>query len=620
VHHYTLKLTPLKRIELLAPARNLETGIAAINFGADAVYIGYNSFGARDAAGNSIDDIEKLVEHAHFFYAKVFVTINTIIYSNELNEVKNLIHQLYSIGVDAIIIQDMGILEMDLPPIPIHASTQTHNNSLEKIKFFESVGLQRVILARELSLEEIGVISNNTTIELEVFVHGALCVSYSGQCYFSHAITGRSANRGECAQPCRSLYNLVDENGRIIANSKHLLSLKDSNQSENIDLLLDAGVTSFKIEGRLKDIDYVKNITAHYRKIIDAAIVRKSNLRKASSGIVIFNFEPNPERSFNRGFTTYFINGRQKAQATLHTQKATGQFVGKVSITSSSWFTIDGNIAIANGDGLCFFNKKGVLTGLRANKVDGSKIFPLAMNGIAIGDKVFRNSDKAFSDLLATNVASRQIRGNIIVAISQNTIRATFIDEDEISTSIDKEYVYEASKNITNITNSLKSQFSKTGGLPFKIQNVEVKIEKNITPFFSLSEVNAWRRELLDSHFKTRILSYPRVDISLSPNNSPYFQNQLTFNANVSNPLAKKFYLRHGAESIDDAFELDNNFWGREIMNTRYCILFELGYCNGKTKSSTLPKKLYLQDQHRKYPLSFNCNHCNMSIYFPNKE
>lgn len=613
-------MTPFKRIELLAPARNLESGVAAINFGADAVYIGFNRFGAREAAGNSIDDIEKLVEYAHFFYAKVYVTVNTIIYSNELKEVETLIHQLYSIGVDAIIIQDMGILEMDLPPIPIHASTQAHNASIEKIKFFEEVGLQRVILARELSLEEIGNISKRTTIELEAFVHGALCVSYSGQCYFSHAITGRSANRGECAQPCRSLYNLVDENGKVIVNSKHLLSLKDSNQSNNIELLIDAGVTSLKIEGRLKDIDYVKNITAHYRKLIDSAIVRKSNLRKASSGLVIFNFEPNPERSFNRGFTTLFTNGRQKGQATLLTQKATGQFVGKVSATSPNWFTIDGHTPITNGDGLCFFNKKGVLTGLRANKVEGSKIYPLAMNGIAIGEKVFRNSDKAFSDLLATNVASRQIRGNIIVAISQNTIRATFIDEDEISSSIEKKYVYEASRKNTNIIDSIQSQFSKTGGLPFKIQNVEVKIEKNIAPFFSLSELNAWRRELLDLHFKTRVLSYPRVEIPLSPNNYPYFQNKLNFKANVSNPLAKKFYLRHGAESIDDAFELDNNFWGREIMNTRYCILFELGYCNGKTKNSTLPKKLYLQDQHRKYPLSFNCNHCSMSIYFPNKE
>jgi putative protease len=613
-------LTTLRRIELLAPARNLNAGIAAINHGADAVYIGYSRFGAREAVGNSLDDIEKLVQHAHFFYAKVYVTLNTILYSNELAEVERLIHQLYGIGVDAIIIQDMGILEMNLPPIPIHASTQTHNFDVEKIKFFEEIGLQRVILARELTLEEIATISKNSTIELEAFVHGALCVSFSGQCYFSHAVTGRSANRGTCAQPCRSSYNLVDYTGRVIISNKHLLSLKDSNQSENIDLLIDAGITSFKIEGRLKDNEYVKNITSHYRTLIDNAIAKKNGIRISSSGEVAIKFEPNPEKSFNRGFTTHFLNQRQRGQATLNTQKASGQPIGRVGSVSTNWFTIDGNIPITNGDGLCFFNKRGVLTGIKVNKVENRKVFPLAMNGITSNTEVYRNSDKAFSDTLSSDVANRYIRGSINVIIGASTIKAEFIDEDEVTTSIEKSYLFKESKNSSSITASIQKQFSKTGGYYFKIDAVEVKVEVMTTPFFSLSELNAWRRELLDLHIKSRLLNYPRTEITLCPNAIPFYQNKLTFKANVSNPLAKKFYLRHGAESIDNAFELENDYSGKEIMNTRYCILFELGYCNGKTKSSEIPKKLYLQDQNRKYPLTFNCHQCTMSVYFPNND
>ncbi|MDD2279742.1 MAG: U32 family peptidase, partial [Bacteroidales bacterium] len=385
-----------KKVELLSPVKNLEVGIAAINHGADAVYIGFKQFGARAAAGNSLVDIERLVKYAHLFNAKVYVTLNTILYDNELDEVQALINTLYLIGVDAIIIQDMGILEMDLPPIALHASTQAHNKSIEKIKFLEQVGISRVVLARELSIADIEQISAKSNIELEVFIHGALCVSYSGQCYLSHAITGRSANRGECAQPCRSTYDLVDEHGNIIAKNKHLISLKDLNQSQNIPALLEAGVTSLKIEGRLKDIDYVKNITAHYRKIIDSVLATDKNYKNASSGKVSLSFMPDPERTFNRGYSTYFANNRGKGLASLNTQKSIGKKLGKVTSSAEGWFEIDGNEVISNNDGLCYFSNDENLIGVKVNNVVGKRIQLNGKEAISIGTTIFRNYDHRF--------------------------------------------------------------------------------------------------------------------------------------------------------------------------------------------------------------------------------
>jgi len=330
----------MKKIELLAPAKDLESGKAALIYGADAVYIGAPKFGARSAAGNSLNDIKQLIGFAHKFYAKVYVTLNTILHDNELVEAQDLINELYKIGTDALIIQDMGILEMELPPIPIFASTQTNNISWQKIKFLEDTGIQRVILARELSLEQIKEIHSKTTVDLEFFVHGALCVSFSGQCYFSHAIDKGSANRGTCAQPCRSYYSLLDKNGNTLVKNKYLLSLKDMNLSEHINELIDAGISSFKIEGRLKDINYIKNITAYYRKQIDEVLKKKEGFEKSSSGKIVYDFNPDAEKTFNRGYTDYFLNGRTKEIASLDTQKSIGKYIGKVKSVKKNYFII----------------------------------------------------------------------------------------------------------------------------------------------------------------------------------------------------------------------------------------------------------------------------------------
>lgn len=393
----------MKKIELLAPAKDKETAFAAIDCGADAIYIGASDFGARRAVPNSIDDIKEVVDYAHKFYARVHVTINTILTDSELEQAVKLIHKLYEIGVDAIIVQDMGILKLavdgKLPPIQIHASTQCDNRTLEKVKFFENIGVSRVILARELSIEEIKNICSNTNVEIETFIHGALCVSYSGQCYMSYAIGGRSANRGECAQACRKKYTLVDEDGKVIAKDKYLLSLRDFNASRYIEKLIDAGVKSFKIEGRLKDINYVKNVVAYYRREID------KYASKISSGRVEVNFEPNVNKTFNRGYTDYFLDGRKKC-FNFDSPKSQGEKLGKVSKVGKDYFVLDAEVSPQ--DGLCGF-VNGDMQGCLVNRVEGMKIFPNKMPEIKVGTFVFRNQDAEFERSLKNSRAKRQI-------------------------------------------------------------------------------------------------------------------------------------------------------------------------------------------------------------------
>ena len=606
-----------KSIELLSPAKNLETGIAAINHGADAVYIGYNQFGAREAAGNELLDIEKLVSYAHLFHVKVYVTINTIIFENEITAAEKLIHKLYQIGADAIIIQDMGILEMDLPPIPIHASTQANNVDAKKVKFLEDIGIQRVILARELSVDEISSISKGTKIELEAFVHGALCVSYSGQCYFSQAITGRSANRGACAQPCRSSYDLVDEDGNVIVKSKHLLSLRDNNQTENIEALIDAGISSFKIEGRLKDLDYVKNITAHYRKILDSIIERRNDLKKSSSGKTKILFEPDPERTFNRGYTSYFAKGRIKNQSSFNTQKSVGKQLGNVNEVGENWFSLKTDEAIINGDGLCFFDKNDILTGIKVNRVEEERIFPLKMNGVYKNATVFRNFDKAFNQKLNSTTSIRQVDCEILVKVEESKCNISLTDEDGIETTHFFSYDFTKAKNPDAVSENIKNQLSKSGDSFLLVSNVSVEFQTADIPFFAISQINGWRRELFSLHEKARLKNHFRAEVKIVPNTIPFPENILDYKANIANPLAEKFYKRHGVEKMDKAFELKSNFSGEQLMVTRYCILHELGYCDGNRKNQLAGKKLLLRDNNRSYPLVFDCKKCQMKVLFP---
>ncbi len=376
----------MKPLELLAPAKNLQQGMADVNYGADAVYVGAPMFGARASVGVNVNDIEALARFAHRYNAKVYTALNTILFDDELEKARKIIYQMYEAGVDALIIQDMGILEMDLPPIPLHASTQANNRTLEHIRFLDQVGFERVILARELDLKSIQNIHENTNVELEAFVHGALCVSYSGQCYMSFEATQRGANRGECAQFCRLPYTLKDENENVILRNKHLLSPKDLNLSNRLNELIDAGITSFKIEGRLKDENYVKNVVSYYRKALDEILKKRSDCKKPSFGTTDIPFVPNLEKSFNRGFTEYFIDGKASSICSMDTPKSKGEYLGKISKIGQRYFEIDNkSVHFHNGDGLCFLNKDGIFTGLNINRVDGEKIFPNQFNGLVIG-------------------------------------------------------------------------------------------------------------------------------------------------------------------------------------------------------------------------------------------
>jgi len=605
----------VKKIELLAPAKNLESGIAAINYGADAVYIGSPKFGARAAAGNSLSDIKELTDYAHLYYAKIYVTINTILFDEELEEVQNTIHQLYNEGVDAIIIQDMGILEMDLPPIPLFASTQTNNFSVQKVKFLEDVGFQRIILARELSLSQIKEIRSKTNIDLESFVHGALCVSLSGQCYFSHSINKGSANRGACAQPCRAYYSLKDNEGKTLVRNKHLLSLKDFNLSEHISDMMDAGISSFKIEGRLKDLDYVKNVTSHYRQAIDNALESRTTLKKTSSGKTYYDFNPDPDRTFNRGYTSYFLKKRNKEIASIDTQKSTGKLLGSVSSVERNYFKLDTKLEIHNGDGICFFDTQNNLIGTKINKVDNKKIFPDNIQNIKVGTEIFRNFDIAFSKQLSNSRTERKIFASITVIEIEKGMQINVADEDQNKIIFDYEFEKELAKNPDKAIENITKQFSKSGDSIFKIENVNVDIKK---PFFlPISEINNLRRKVLDLLLEKRLKNYKNESFEIQKNNIKYPEENLSYKGNVLNKKAIQFYERHGVKSIENAFETQSDFSGKEIMTTKHCIRYQMGACEKYEKNPIkLSEPLFLEDNNKRYRLDFDCENCVMKVIF----
>ncbi len=536
-------------IELLAPAKDLECGMAAINSGADAVYIGAPKFSARSAAGNSLADIEKLISYAHKYWVKVYIALNTILFDNELESARKIIRSVYDSGADGLIIQDMGLLEMDIPPIPLIASTQTHNYEIDKIQFLERVGFQRVILARELSLKQIEEIRSKTEIELEFFVHGALCVCYSGQCYLSEATQGRSANRGECAQPCRLPYTLTDAGGSVIADNKYLLSLKDLNLSREIPALLKAGITAFKIEGRLKDVEYVKNITAFYRNRIDKALT--GDMQRASSGTVISEFTPDPGKTFNRGFTTYFIHKRSKENLS-RSPKSIGVLIGKVLHVGKDFFKLDGTELLSNGDGICFFDELDLLHGTNINTVDGGKIYPASMEGITAGMEIYRNHDHQFIKTLNQGKANRRISASIEFFELKNGYSLKAKDKNGIAA----EYVC-LCKNIKaekpdKAEAAVKNQLSKSGESIYEISEIRIHWEEPM--FLPVAVLNDMRRELLKRLDAERVKAYPRKIQEIVPTEIPYPQKNLDYRANVVNEKAKEFYKRHGVELVDAGF------------------------------------------------------------------
>lgn len=602
----------MRNIELLSPAKNLECGLAAINHGADAVYIGAPLFSARAAAGNSIADIETLVKYAHRFGAKVLVALNTILTDAQLKDAEKLIKQLYNIGADALIVQDMGILKLDIPPIAIHASTQTDNRTVEKVQFLQDVGFSRVVLARELTLNQIKEIHQKTEIELECFIHGALCVSYSGQCYISEAMKGRSANRGECAQYCRLPYNLTDANGKELIKNKHLLSLKDLDLSEHLEELIDAGVTSFKIEGRLKDADYVKNITAFYRKKLDAILAQRTDIQKYSSGKTTFFFEPNPEKSFRRSSSDYFFDGRKTEQTKLDTPKSLGEEIGRIISIGSNFLEIDTEKEIHNGDGFCFLDKKGILQGFRINRVEGKKLFLSEIPFIEKNTLVHRNQDHEFDKILSGKTSERKIGIDIEFAETENGFSIKMTDEENISVSTDFPTEKQPAKNAETANQNITNQLSKLGNTIYEAKKVDVKTTSYW--FIPASLLNEWRRQTIDSLDIERENLYKREFRKPSVEGTKFPETKLTYLGNVINAKSEAFYRHFGVQEIVPGFEAraESNV---PLMYCKYCIKHAMGWCPKDGYKATFKEPLFIQNGNEKFRLEFDCKKCEMLIY-----
>lgn len=607
------EIAKINQLELLSPAKNYEYGKLAINFGADAVYIGAPKFSARASAGNSLQDIEKLATYAHRFHSKVYVALNTILYENELNETEKLIWQLYKAGADALIVQDMGILEMKLPPIALHASTQAHNIQIDKVQFLEKVGFTRVVLARELSAQQILEIKKHTTAELEVFVHGALCVSYSGQCYISHFLGGRSGNRGECAQACRLPFDLIDQNGKTMLKNKHVLSLKDMNRADYLDELIQIGVTSFKIEGRMKDENYLKNITAFYRKKIDAHLENKHEYKTTSIGTFQFDFEPDTEKTFNRKYSDYFLNGRKEGIHSLDTPKSLGKPLGKISAVTKDFFQIQTNQEINNGDGLCFLNENKELIGLRVEKIVDKKIYTNQISLLKKDFELFRNHDHQFIKLLSSIENCRYIPVNLVFNETQNGFSLTASTETGNYTSFQTiELEKEIATNKEKTLSAIKNQLSKVGGTIFKISSLHINFDS--VYFIQASKLNKLRRSALEELNHKLGSNYKPEEISHQPNDFPYFEQELNYKANISNSLAAKFYQRHGVKNIEKAFELTENNENKQLMITKLCIKYNLGLCQKYQKPTSTEIPSYLKYNNQKFLLEFDCKNCVMLV------
>ena len=606
-----------KKVEILAPAKNLWQGQMAINAGADAVYIGAPQYGARSNATNSVEDIAELVRYAHLFKAQVFVVINTILYDNELEDCKKLIFELYEIGVDALIVQDMAILEMELPPIVIHASTQANNRDPKHVKFLKDAGIQRVVLARELNLDQIKEIHEATDVELEFFVSGALCVSFSGNCYMSIAGGERSANRGSCAQNCRLPYQLVDGTGTTLIESSHLLSIKDLDLSDQLPNLIEAGITSFKIEGRLKDVVYVKNNVSYLRKKLDAFLENNDTYVKASSGRTFYTFDAEMSRSFNRGYTDYFVNHRTKKIGSWESPKSQGQYIGKITEIVGKGFKIENGDVLNNGDGLYFINEKNEADGMQVNVVLNNVVIPNNFREIAIGTEIYRNSDAEFNRLVEReDSAIRKIGVYLHFTETETGFQLTATDEDGHTTSIQTEATKELAKTENAGYQNLEKNLAKTGNTPFIVDHLEIKISDNW--FLPISKINEMRREVLDLLIEKRIEEYHREEFQITKTDHPYPVQVLDFTYNVSNKLARKFYERHGVTEIEKAFELQWDPGKARVMTTKYCVKYELGKCarfQRDTMGTKVVEPLTLKHGEVEYKLKFNCKPCEMEIW-----
>ncbi len=610
-----MKKSALHTVELLAPAKDAQTAIDAINYGADAVYMGPQRFGARASAGNSVDDMRIVADYAHKFNAKLYATVNTILYDSELKEAERLITDLYRVGVDAIIVQDMSILRLDLPPIALHSSTQCDLRTLEKARFLSSLGFSQLVMARELSFEEIKAIHNATQAKLEAFIYGALCVSYSGRCQVSEALFGRSANRGECAQVCRMAFDLVDEKDCILQQNKHLLSLKDLNQTDNLLGLIESGVSSFKIEGRLKDANYVKNSVAHFRQRIDEIIANNSTLyARSSKGVSTYDFEPSPEKCFNRSYTHYFLTDRQpkngQSMASLITPKSLGEPIGTVISNRNNQVKINTKSTINNGDGLSYFNGNE-FTGFRANKVEGGIVYANSKQTIQPGTLIYRTHDKMHSDALEKSQTTRKIRINSTLRSVLNTLVLDVTDErgNSVTATMELESLSAAQKD--QRMRQIET-LSKLGNTIYQME--DCVIDTNV--FVPASALTQLRREATDLLDSVQLITY-QPELRLKENLNSVCDKELLYSAdNVANEIALKLYEDHGAKIVEKAIEVKkNNSKEQLVMHTRYCIRRELNACKKSDNAKALPDNIFLRTGKNKLRVECDCKNCEMKLY-----
>ncbi|MCU8013061.1 MULTISPECIES: peptidase U32 family protein [Shewanella] len=614
------------RLELLAPAKNADYGIEAIRHGADAVYIGGPAFGARATAGNSVEDIARLCTYAHQYHAQVFVALNTILMDNELADAEKLIWQLYEAGADALIVQDMGVLQLNLPPIALHASTQMDNRSPEKVAFLEQVGFSQVVLARELGLSQIRDVAAHTNMQLEFFIHGALCVAYSGLCNLSHSFSNRSANRGECSQMCRLPGNLKTRQGDVLAQNEHLLSLKDNNQTENLEALIDAGIRSFKIEGRLKDLSYVKNVTAHYRQKLDAIMARRPEFKASSHGRCEHSFIPDPEKTFNRGSTDYFVNERSQGIKDFRSPKYIGEEVGKVVSIGKDFIQVSSSHEFNNGDGLAFFpanfamakQSDDKLQGLRVNRAEGLKLHILQVpKDLKVGMTLYRNHNQAFEALLSKESSKRIIGVDLRLSDTQEGLALTLTDIYGLSATVNLTVEKTPATDVDKTLQNTRTQLGKLGSTDFVARSISIDTAQ--AWFLPASVLNGLRRDGVAALEAARVQGYVRPLPWKHNQDAVYPVKHLSYLGNVANEKAKDFYQRHGVIEIQDTYEKNGVTEDVPLMITKHCLRFNFNLCP-KEVPGIKADPMVLEIGNDVLKLVFDCPKCEMMVVGENRQ
>lgn len=597
----------MRKIELLAPAKSRESAFAAIDHGADAIYIGGAKFGARHAAGNSTEDIARVVEYAHRFGVRVHSTLNTLLFDNELKDAEAQARELISTGIDALIVQDMALARMGLP-IELHASTQMCNTSPEGVRFLEECGFSRVVLERALSLEQIKAIGAATNIEIEAFVHGAICVSHSGRCFMSRSMSNRSGNRGECSQPCRMTYDLLDDTGAKLMSNKHLLSVRDLNLSRRVGEMIDAGVSSFKIEGRLKEIGYTKNIVSYYRSAIDSALAEREGYCRSSQGESQIEFTPNPNKSFTRGESEYLFDGQRTELASFETPKAVGEKIGRVEEVRGDSIRIKSSAPLTAGDGLCSITENGLVGG-SVNVVGGDWVKLSRTDGFERGATLFRNFDKSFADKLESSRTRRSIATTAQIKITHDIIEVSYTDCDGHTATAQREGIFEEAKNLEKMAEVIRTQLSKSGDTIFRVESVAID-GNGFAPSSMLADI---RREALQRLLDERVAALEPIKIFKENLSARYPLEELTEENNVTNTMAEEFYRDHGATKIVRGWDLATDLSGARVMQSSYCIRREIGQC--LRENPTLKSDLFIEHGTFRYRLEFDCKRCQMNIF-----